>query len=127
MSDNFLFEPKIKEKITNTNEFYCVRGLEEFLDNKNNPRVSDNSPDIAAKAIVKQDGAYRYFIRADHTGRTYNPISTTDKGVSAKILDKIKNTDHKFIEVNKRAFDMYIKFLSTKNSAWFHNTEREIL
>jgi hypothetical protein len=61
------------------------------------------------------------------SGRIFNPISTLEKGVSLKILDKIKNTDYKFIEVNKRAFDMYIKFLATKNTAWFHNTEREIL
>lgn len=127
MTENFLFEPKKNNPINLENKYYSVIGNEEFMDESHHPRVSESNPNVAAKAIVKQDGIYRYFIRADHTGRAYNPISTFEKGVSLKILDKIKNTDYKFIEVNKRAFDMYTKFLVTKNTAWFHNTEREIL
>lgn len=127
MTENFVFEPKKNPKTELQNKYYCIKGEEDFLDEDNCPRVSESNPNVSAKAIVKQDGVYRYFIKADHTGRAYNPISSLEKGVSLKILDKIKNTDYKFIEVNKRAFDMYTKFLITKNTAWFHNTEREIL
>lgn len=127
MTENFVFQPKKNQKTELQNKYYCIKGEEDFLDEDNYPRVSESNPNVSAKAIVKQDGIYRYFIKADHTGRAYNPISSLEKGVSLKILDKIKNTDYKFIEVNKRAFDMYTKFLITKNTAWFHNTEREIL
>jgi hypothetical protein len=123
MSD-FIFNPK-KNEANPLDEFYSFIDNSSFIDEKNNPRVEENSEHVLAKKIYRSDSSYRLMIKVNTDHKPYNPISTYGKEKSSSFLDAIARSD-KFIQVNQKAFDYYIKFLKSKNVSWLNNTEREI-
>ena len=48
------------------------------------------------------------------------------EGKANKFVAKLGKKEFEFKEVNYKIFEMYIKFLSTKNIAWLNNAEREL-
>jgi hypothetical protein len=126
--NDFIHSPKT----TSTNEsvvdeFYCVRGQEDFLDSNNNPRCNnENSNNVLAKKIVRDDGAIKYSLKLDNNGKIFNPISIYGSTKISSFLDRVCRSQNKYKEVNLKAFNMYLSFLKTKNIAWLHNAEREI-
>lgn len=126
MADNFIFEQKIQTQ-TETSAFYTVVGMEDFLDEDHNPRLS-NSDDVKvfAKKIVREDNSVRYSIKIDNRGKAYNPISIYGKETDNNFLDRVCRSNDRFKDVGSKAFYFYLKFLRTKNVAWLHNTEREM-
>jgi hypothetical protein len=48
------------------------------------------------------------------------------EGQSNKFLAKAGKPEYSFKEVNEKTFSFYVNFLSTKNTAWLSNTEREL-
>jgi hypothetical protein len=108
-------------------EFFTLYGQEDFLDNDNNPRCNSVTSDkVFAKRSFRNDGSTKYSIKLDNNGKIYNPTSIYGNAKTSSFLDRVCRSQNKFKEVNQKAFDMYIKFLKTKNLAWFHNTEREV-
>jgi hypothetical protein len=126
--NDFIHSPKN----TSTNEsavdeFYCVRGQEDFLDSNNNPRCNNETSDkVLAKKIVRDDGAIKYSLKLDNNGKIFNPISIYGSTKISSFLDRVCRSQNKYKEVNLKAFNMYLSFLKTKNIAWLHNAEREI-
>ena len=123
---SYIFIPNKEPVATLESKFYSVSGSEEYVDTENYPRVSEQNKSIAAKAVPKQDGVYRYFIRVANTGKIYNPMTAYDADLTPTFLDRVCRSAWKFREVNDTAFSMYLKFLQSKNMSWLHNTEREI-
>lgn len=125
MMDSYIYSPGVdKNKVTN--EFYTLSGMEDFIDNNNNPRLSKSDDDnIFAKKVVRSDSSIRYSIRLSNDGKIYNPVSIYGKEDNSTFLDRICRASGKFKDVNYKTFDMYINFLKTKNVAWLHNAERE--
>ena len=68
---SYIFIPNKEPVATLESKFYSVSGSEEYVDTENYPRVSEQNKSIAAKAVPKQDGVYRYFIRVANTGKIY--------------------------------------------------------
>jgi hypothetical protein len=126
--NNFIHEQKkIVTNSKNENEFYSIIGSQDFLDSKNNPRVSsEDDIKVVAKKIYRDDGSIRYSIKYEN-GKFTNPISIYGSKVENTFLDRICKSNDKFKEVNPKAFEMYLKFLKTKNTAWLNNVEREII
>lgn len=113
--------------INNENEFYCISGDEDFKDLKNNPRIKvENDKKVVAKKIYREDGSVRYSIKCD-SGKFVNPISIYGSKQDNTFLDRICRSNEKFKEVNLKVFEMYLKFLRTKNTAWLNNAEREAI
>ena len=125
-NSNFIFEQSIKP-VSHENEFYTVAGLEDFLDSNSNPRVNDqDNAKVLAKKIMREDGSVRYWIKLTNNSKLYNPFSIYGEEKNSSFLDRVcRNTGNKFREVSSRTFDFYLKFLQTKNAAWFNNAERE--
>lgn len=108
-------------------ELFTLYGQEDFLDSGNNPRCqSENSDKVFAKKFQRDDGTIKYSLKLDNNGKIYNPISIYGTSKTSSFLDRVCRSQNKFKEVNQKAFDMYLKFLKTKNIAWLHNTEREV-
>lgn len=124
--DDFTFEHK--QKISNEeNEFYTLAGLEDFVDTSNNPRITDeNDTKVLAKKIIREDSSVRFSVKLASNGKMYNPVSIYGQEKTSNFLDRICRNTNKFRDVNAKAFDLYVKFLKTKNTAWLNNAEREM-
>ncbi len=128
--DNFNIQHK---KDSNTvlpnNVFYTVNGLEDKLDEQGNSIIIEESDKrTLAKKIVRTDGTFRHSVKLNAQNKLYNPFSIygNEKEESSNFLDRVCRNNNKFKEVNQKSFDLYVKFLRTKNNSLLHNAEREI-
>ena len=90
---------------------YCLLGDHDFLDDQHRPRINISSTKTLAKSIVSS-GSTKYFIKTGKYNKIYNPIGMY--------------SEWEFKEVNQKIFDLYLKFLTSKNIAWLNNAEREL-
>jgi hypothetical protein len=127
-ASNFIFRPIPDKPETNTTSenFFCVFGEHEFLDDDHNPQTSKETPKTLAKSVQTTD-SIRYFIKVGTHGRVYNPIGMYSEGKESKFLAKIGKNEWVFKSVNKDIFDKYVNFLRTKNIAWLNNAERDMI
>ena len=102
-------------------------GSEDYIDSNKYPRcTAANSSQVLAKKIYMDKGIYRYYIKIDNNGKIYNPLSIYGDVKQTSFLDRVCRSQNKYRDVNYKAFEMYLRFLQTKNLAWLHNAEREI-
>lgn len=106
-------------------EMFTLDGLQDFKDVSEAPRVNTEDDRVYAKRTKRIDGTIKYSIRTGLDKKLYNPISPIDKESNRAFLDKVSRSNDKFRSVNQKAFDWYLKFLITKNTAWLYNAERE--
>lgn len=107
-------------------ECYTVIGNQEYFDENDRPRIDDEEKALA-KSVSIDNRSPRYYIKVGTYGKIYNPIGLYSEGHSEKFLAKIGRKQFEYKEVNKKIFDMYINFLTTKNLAWLNNAERELV
>lgn len=105
---------------------YTMLGYQEYIDDDNKPRVSDDSDKIFAKTILANQRV-RYFVKVGAYGKLFNPMGMFSEGQENKFLSKIGKNAFEFKEVNMRIFDLYLNFLTSKNIAWLNNAQRELL
>jgi hypothetical protein len=105
---------------------YTVLGQQEYLDEHNHPRT-DKEAESLAKAISIDNKPTKYYIKFGAHGKIYNPIGMYSEGRDKKFLSKIGRKEFEFKEVNQKIFDLYVNFLTTKNTAWLSNAQREIV
>ncbi len=109
--------------------FYTVVGLEDELDADGNPVVlEDTDKRTLAKRIIRNNGTIRYSVKLNAQSKFYNPFSIygNENEEKSNFLDRVCRNNNKFKEVNKKAFDLYLKFLKTKNHSLLYNAEREV-
>lgn len=104
---------------------YCLLGDHDFLDDQHRPRINISSTKTLAKSIVSS-GSTKYFIKTGKYNKIYNPIGMYSEGTNNKFQAKIGRNEWEFKEVNQKIFDLYLKFLTSKNIAWLNNAEREL-
>lgn len=105
--------------------YYTLIGKHKFIDNDKNPRLETDTDNVFAKKITNNSSC-RYYIKVGTYGKIYNPIGLFSEGTANKFLARAGKKAWEFKEVNSKVFDMYIKFLKTKNMAWLNNAEREM-
>lgn len=105
---------------------YTMLGYQEYIDDEDKPRVSDNSDKIFAKTILANQRV-RHFVKVGAYGKLFNPMGMFSEGQENKFLSKIGKNAFEFKEVNMRIFDLYLNFLTSKNIAWLNNAQREML
>lgn len=127
--DNFIYQPK-PEKNTdhlNNNAYYCMVQTGDFIDEESQPRCEkEDDKRVCAKKIVRADGTIKYLVKLSEDRKLYNPVSIYDNKDSKNFLASISRNQNIFKEVNYRSFNMYLRFLKTKNMAYLNNAEREI-
>ena len=123
---------KTKKKAKRTEIVYTITGKQEYLENDQYPCIkldaekAQESPDaFAIKITIGQRTKY-YAKRGKH-GRMFNPVGMFSEGMATKRLGHAGKLEWKFTEVGKKAFEFYRDFLRTKNIAYLHNAERELL
>lgn len=91
-------------------------------DDEKNTVVSKDSPFVYAKKLVSAN-SFTYWIKTDSTG-FYNPQNIyANKSQLARDLSGA--SQNKFTRVNKAAFELYLKFLKTKNELYLKNALKE--
>lgn len=123
-SNNRVFDQKnIQEQYL----FYTIDTEADFIDN-NTPMRNQEDDKVYAKKIIRNNGSIKYMIRLDYSAKLFDPFSIYDKEdqrQSVEFLNSICRSNKKFKEVNSKVFDLYLKFLKTKNNSWLYNAERE--
>lgn len=107
------------------NKYYTMSGYESFNDDNGKPCADEKDTAIIfAKQTTREDGTKKYSIRLDKDKKMFNPVSIYGNK-DLRLLENISRNNKQYKEVNQKVFDMYLQFLSTKNTAWLHNAERE--
>lgn len=106
-------------------EFFTLSGMEDFISNDLYMIKDPQSKSIFAKKVTRKNGTKKYLIRNNSNGKLYNPLSIYGQEQEKSFLNRVCRSNTKFVEVNQKTFDWYIKFLSSKNVAWLNNAERE--
>lgn len=122
--DTFIFSSNKSNLIPDETILYTIIDQHNFIDNDNNPRLSEDSNLVCAKKITKNN-TQKYLIKVDNTNKFYNPLSPVSSIKPTKILQTISIPKNQFKQVNQEIFSMYLNFLRSKNEAWLHNAERE--
>lgn len=127
---NYIYTPTHIYNNNNTEqtenvELFTMLGMEDFLDDNQCPQTRIDDKRTYAKKITRNDGTIKYTIKMAPDKKLFNPISPIDKDSNSVFLDKVSRSNDKFRSVNQKTFDWYLKFLSTKNTAWLYNAERE--
>jgi hypothetical protein len=86
---------------------------------------NSDSKNIFAKKVIRKNGTKKYLVKNDSNGKLCNPLSIYGQEQEKSFLNRVCRSNNKFVEVNQKTFDWYVKFLSSKNVAWLNNAERE--
>lgn len=106
--------------------YYTMSGMEDYIDENNHPRLKDPSDkNIFAKKILRHNNSIKYMIKLNAGGKLTNPASIYGFEKEKTFLDKVCRSNSKFKEVNNKVFELYLKFLQSKNTSWLYNAERE--
>lgn len=124
-SDNLFFQSNT-DPSTKTYEYFTILGDHEYLDEYKRPRAEEENNKVVAKTSTTNNNPTRYYIKVGTYGKIFNPIGLFSEGQNTKFLSKIGRKEFEFKEVNQRVFEFYTNFLSTKNTAWLNNAEREL-
>ena len=134
-----IFNPD-PNKVAKNNEFevdqtdvlvYTFFGNHDYVDESGHPRLiaeQENDNLAFAKTKISATGLQKYYIKSEGSGRLFNPVGLFQEGTQDKYKRGAGNVRMwEFREVNKKAFTYYVKFLTTKNTAFLSNAEREIV
>lgn len=113
---------------------YCLFGKHHALEDKlpvlydvkyedGQIDYAEDSKDACAKMTIVGNKV-TYFVKAGHGGHFYNPIGMyTAVGRERRIKGR---DEWEFIKVSRPAFDMYVRFLTTKSNRYLVTAEREV-
>ena len=103
---------------------FTIFGKHDFLADDGSPLLVDEADSMVfAKKIWVNNGNPSYQIKRAVDGRLFNPIGA-DEGRHNKTIHGAKG-EYNFRPVNKKVFELYIKFLTTKNQTFLRSAERE--
>lgn len=125
--NNFMFQQPNEEKQEDITR-YCLVDKKDSEDDTGNPVLENpkKESDILAYKVRKINGDYKFMVRINADRKLYNPLSIYGTEKSYKLLDNITRSSLQYREVNCTVFDFYLRFLSTKNTAWLNKAEREV-
>lgn len=126
MSDNFLFKPTDKVYDTTT-RYYCLAGHEDNLDENGFPMTNTDSKLVLAKRVDQTDSSPQYYIKISNQNKLFNPLEGGLADKSYSIVDNVCRPSDKFRSVNSNVFNLYLNFLSSKNTSWLNKAEREMI
>lgn len=130
INNNCIFQPNTDisntSNVSSNNKYYTILGEHDFVDENNCTRTKEETKLTYAKSVVGPKKE-KFYIKTGPFGRVYNPMGLFDEGKGNKFVAKLGKKEFEFQEVNYKIFEMYVKFLSTKNLAWLNNAERELV
>jgi hypothetical protein len=123
---DFIFEPIKKKKIEPVIEYYCMGKDQDFTDDNNYARANEFSSKVYAQKTQTSDGT-QYAVKINNNHKLYNPLDFGLEDRSSSILDNVIRPESKMKNVNQTTFELYVKFLNTKNMSFLIQAEREMV
>lgn len=120
----------------NSSRFYTTLQYQEFTDEDDNSRLPVENNKVFAKAIksgfsrdINKSGPthYKFYIRVFPNQKLYDPFpkySVSDNKNS--FVDKVCRSETAYKEVPESIFNMYLNYLRSENSQWYHQAQREV-
>ena len=115
-----------------TEVVYTVIGKEDYLEDDAYPclklssKKAEESPEAYAMKITIGERT-KYYAKRGKYGRLFNPVGMFSEGMGGKRMRHAGKLEWRFVEIGERVFRFYKNFLKTKNIAYLHNAERELL
>lgn len=105
--------------------YYTFLDDSDFKDSSGYPRIEDlDNRAMAKKVCADNESQNHYYIRKGYDSKIYNPLSQI---ASKSKLNITENTSTiRFKLVSKKAFDLFMMYLSTKDMKILNQTEREV-
>lgn len=122
--DNFFIDQPNKSIITET--YYCMSENADYHDDNNAPCKNTQSDQVLAKAVNISGKQNKYYIRFGFDQKLYDPLSQTNTSKNYTELNR-NSEDYKFKLVNESTFNLYLKYLSSKNNIWLIKAQREVV
>ena len=121
--DDFIFNPSDGKTSKNIDSEVKreVTAYSELL-----REVEEDSIDAYAKVITVNDKV-SYHLKQDKYGSLFNPHGMYQEGTQRKQMRHAGRPRWTFRRVDQGVYNLYLKFLETKNEAWLHNAEREMV
>jgi hypothetical protein len=86
-----------------------------------------NSPACLAKTVKNIDtNSTRYFVKFSNVGPTSGTMVDPEENDLSRRGDWTAKGMFTFRAVNKAAYDFYVRFVQTKNKAYYHQAAREM-
>lgn len=126
MSESFIFQPTDKVYQTKTS-YYCLVGNEDNLDDNGFPVVTKDSKLVLAKRVDQTDSQPQYYVKISNQNKLFNPLDSGLEDKAYSIVDNVCRPADKFKSVNANVFNLYLNFLSSKNTSWLNKAEREMI
>jgi hypothetical protein len=82
------------------------------------PNISNTIDSFTCAKTETYENRSRYAIRIDNNHRLFDPL-----GMFAE--RQVRASEIRFKNVTKECFDLYIKYLVTRNKVWLANAERK--
>jgi len=127
---NYTVDRSFGNKVPKEVIVYTISGKHDSLLN-GNPILLDTDTEDAedraaayAKAVDKA-GQKKYYVKMSNEGKMFNPIGMMHEHHSKQIDRQRGRNVFEFTEVNLQAFNMYVRFLQSKNTAYLSHAERE--
>lgn len=126
--NEFIFQKSNDKDINEQIKKYCIVDKKTGDDESGYPTIDNPSKesDVLAYSVYKSNGGRKFMIRINSDRKLYNPLSIYGNEKSYQLLDNISRSSILYKEVDNTAFELYLRFLLTKNTAWLHKAEREI-
>jgi len=110
----------------NTTLYFCSEPNSEFVDENNRYRCNGEENSVAK--ITHLHSSIIHYVKISNYGKLLDPYSklaVSDEFNHAK--KKLIKETYQFKTTNRIVFDMYIKYLNTKNTKWLLQAEREMI
>jgi hypothetical protein len=105
--------------------YYSFLDDSDFEDSLGYPRIKDlDNRAMAKKVCADKEQQSHYYIRKGYDSKIYNPLSQIASKSKFNITDNSDNMRFKL--VSKKAFDLFMIYLSTKDIKILNQTEREV-
>ena len=89
-------------------------------------KVVDSEDDAFAKKVTTPGGRQVFFVKFGPDGFMYNPARGYSMTLEYRRIDHLGRPVWSFREVPEKAFNFYVKFLASNNTAYVTNAERSL-
>jgi len=110
----------------NSTLYFCAEQDSEFIDENNNYRCSTDTNSVAKQTHLHN--TVLYYVKVSNYGKLLDPysqLSVSEEFTHAK--KRLIKESYQFKTTNMIVFDMYKKYLQTKNTKWLLQAEREMI
>jgi len=120
-------------------QFYCLMGNEDFIDDNGFPRSYSHTDNTVAKIVFNKKPKHfidtnkrsygKYYIKLDPNSKIFNPkkiLSSIEEKNSLNFINSVCKKEWAFQEVTPQIFQKYIMFLKTQNLSWLKDAQRDL-